>query len=260
LSGLADLQLRFQAGILSHDDDRVLADINHGSRESADVLFGVYRYAYAARLVEVLQANFDVTWSLLGDNAFEEAARAYIAETPSGFRNARWYGDNFAAFLARYFPDSPAVTDIAAMDWAIAAAFDASDQNVVDEGALAAFHPQDWPNLRFELHKSLQLVAVQTSAAENYEALSGGGPPASMEQSIENTVLVWRDGHTVRYRRLDLDESSLLANMIVGCKFSRMCEIAADVVGTEYASTRVAGLLRTWLQGGIVVSVSMTCS
>ncbi len=258
MTGLSELQARFQAGILAVDDDTALDLINDGSREPAATLFGIYRYAYAARLVEVLQANFDVTWTLLGDEGFDEAARAYIAETPSRFQNARWYGDRFAEFLKTYMTGMPAVADIAALDWAIASAFDSADQPALTPEAMAVFQPSDWPDLVFLPHNSLQFVTVSTAAAEIYEALSAGEPPGSMLPTEINTVLVWRDQHTVRYRRLDTDESSLLANMIVGCKFSYLCEIAADVVGSECAGMKVAGFLRLWLQSGMIISVSAT--
>ena len=70
MGDLAALPARFQASILSPDDDAALADLNDSPRETVPVLFGVYRHAYGARLIEVLQANFDQTWGLLGDQGF----------------------------------------------------------------------------------------------------------------------------------------------------------------------------------------------
>ena len=71
MTRLADLQAAFQGGVTADADAAVLPLINGSARESAQNLFRVYRYAYAARLVEVLQANFEQTWALLGDEGFD---------------------------------------------------------------------------------------------------------------------------------------------------------------------------------------------
>mgnify|MGYP000876600934 CR=1 FL=1 len=255
--GLAELQAQFQGGILTPNDDTTLALINNGTWEPAATLFGVYRYAYAARLVEVLQANFDKTWSLLGDDGFDDAARAYIAEFPSTARNARWYGSEFGEFLTSYCAEIPAVADLAALDWAIASAFDAPDQDSVAVEAMAVFHPQEWPSLRFQLHPAVRFVPVSTEAARIYEALSSNDAPGDLEPSTDHTVLVWRDDHTVRFRALEADEANLLAGVVEGLNFASLCERAAEAVGADQAGMRGAGLLRLWLDSGMIAAVKI---
>ena len=53
---LAELQDRFQAAVIAGDDD-ILALIPGNSRTTNDVLLGVYRHAYVARLVEVVASD-----------------------------------------------------------------------------------------------------------------------------------------------------------------------------------------------------------
>lgn len=257
MSDLAALQARFQAGILAPDNGAALADINDSPREAAPVLFGVYRHAYAARLVEVLQGNFDKTWSLLGDDGFAEAARAYIAAAPSRFRNARWFGDGFAAFLAGYHAASPAVGDVAALDWAIAGAFDAADEACVRAEALAALHPEDWPGLSFRLQAAVRLVPVTTPAAAIYEAMGAGEAPPALDPVGPQTVLVWRDGLTVRYRVLEPDEAAALAAVAEGQPFAGVCERIAAVAGAETAGARAAQLLGQWLESRLVAAFAV---
>lgn len=256
MSDLAALQARFQAGILSPDNDAAPDGINAGARETASALFAIYRHAYAARLVEVLQANFDKTWGLLGDEGFDSAARAYIASAPSTFRNARWYGRGFAGFLTRYHNQTPAVAEVAAMDWAIAAAFDAPDAPACGVEAMAAFHPQEWPELRFTLHPAVHRLSASTPAAAIYQALTAGDAPVSLEPVPPHGVLVWRDGLTVRYRALDEAEDLALASLAAGCSFATICEALAGCIGPDTAGSHAATLLRLWLESGMISSVS----
>ncbi len=256
MTDLATLQAEFQAAILHTGNDTVPDGINAGPRESAATLFGIYRHAYAARLVEVLQANFDKTWALLGDDGFDAAARAYIASAPSAVRNARWYGDGFAGFLASHHSGTPAVADVAALDWAIAAAFDAPDAPACGVEAMAAFHPQEWPELRFALHLAVRRVPAATPAAAIYQALAAGDGPGPLEPVPLHHTLVWRDGYTVRYRVLDEAEDAALAQLAAGEPFAAICEALAGCVGADTAGSHAAALLRLWLESGMILSVS----
>lgn len=255
MTDLATLQAEFQAGILSAAEDVLPDAIQPGSRETAGVLFGIYRHAYAARLVEVLHGNFDQTWTLLGDEGFAAAARAYIATAPSAVRNARWYGEGFSEFLHALYPGTPAVGDLAALDWAIALAFDAADSPVCGADAMAAFHPQQWPGLRFALHPAVRRIAVTTAAATVYEALNAGEPPGKLDPVATHTILVWREGYAVRYRALPADEDAALAQLAEGETFSVLCEVLSEFTSAETAGARAAELLRLWLDCGMIAGV-----
>ena len=257
MTRLADLQAAFQGGVTADADAAVLPLINGSARESAQNLFRVYRYAYAARLVEVLQANFEQTWALLGDEGFDAAARGYIAAAPSRHRNARWFGDGFADFLYQYHADMPAVGDVARLDWAIATAFDAADAEIVAVDAMAMIHPQQWPGLTFRLHPSVQSIAVTTAAAQAYEALDGGQPPGDLTSGEPHRVLVWRDGTTVRYRPLPSEEAAGLAAVSAGEPFAPVCEAVAEIVGQEAGGLRAAEMLRFWLESDMITTLDV---
>src|SRR5665648_635745 len=58
MSSLKDLQDSFQRGILA-GDDAILGEVNDSATEQRTVLFGVYRYAYVARLAEILGEDYE---------------------------------------------------------------------------------------------------------------------------------------------------------------------------------------------------------
>src|SRR5665648_373815 len=125
MSSLKDLQDSFQRGILA-GDDAILGEVNDSATEQRTVLFGVYRYAYVARLAEILGEDYQQVHAYLGDAGFARLVSAYIAAHPSDQRNARWFGRHLPAFVRKseVFAKHKEVAEIAALAKALANAFD----------------------------------------------------------------------------------------------------------------------------------------
>ena len=69
MKSLRELQESFQRGVLA-GDDAILAEVNDSAKEKRNVLFGVYRNAYVARLAEILGDDYEQLHSYLGDQGF----------------------------------------------------------------------------------------------------------------------------------------------------------------------------------------------
>ncbi|OFW70882.1 MAG: hypothetical protein A2W02_00115 [Alphaproteobacteria bacterium RBG_16_64_48] len=78
MKSLKELQETFQRGILA-GDDAILAEVKDSAKEKRNVLFGVYRNAYVARLAEILGDDYEQLHSYLGDQGFARLVKAYIA-------------------------------------------------------------------------------------------------------------------------------------------------------------------------------------
>ncbi|MGH6831824.1 MAG: DNA-binding domain-containing protein, partial [Methyloceanibacter sp.] len=76
MKSLRELQETFQRGILS-GDDAILAEVKDSAKEKRNVLFGVYRNAYVARLAEILGDDYEQLHSYLGDQGFAKLVKAY---------------------------------------------------------------------------------------------------------------------------------------------------------------------------------------
>ena len=107
----------FQDGLLGRSRD-ILGSVRGNARESAETMFGVYRNAYWARLVEALGNDLPGLKALMGDEAFDKMARAYVAKHPSQHPSIRWAGRHLADFLATEAPyrDDPWFADMARFD------------------------------------------------------------------------------------------------------------------------------------------------
>ncbi len=137
---LSEIQDSLQAAILS-GDDAILASLMDNSHTTRDILFGVYRHAYASRLADVLMNEYPLLRAYVGDKDFSALARAYIGAHPSRNQNARWFGTGFPAFLAKQDAAvrSPVLPDLACIERDVSNAFDALDARVLGFADLESF-------------------------------------------------------------------------------------------------------------------------
>lgn len=253
---LHPLQRAF-AGYLLDGRDEIRTAVRPSSKADIDTLLGVYRHAYAARLVEVLGNDFPGVKALAGDAEFETLARAYVAAHPSRGFSVRGFGGALAEFLRHSPPYSerPALADMAAFEAALADAFDAADSQPIGPEHMASLPPPAWPTLTFEFHPSARRLALRTAAPAAWATQNAGERPD--EPAIEaGDWLVWRQGLDVKYRRLEPDEAAALHAAMAGEDFSAICEALAEHGPEEEAASRAAGLIRIWLEAGLVTGTS----
>ncbi|MHA1133737.1 MAG: HvfC/BufC N-terminal domain-containing protein [Alphaproteobacteria bacterium] len=254
MSSLKDLQARFQAGILSGDDS-VLADVKDSANEDRTALFGVYRNAYVLRLLEILGNDYELTHAYVGDATFAKLARGYVAAHPSDQRNARWFGRHLPAFAKDTPPFSghPEIAEIAALENALADAFDGPDADPLTTEDLGAVTPDDWPNLVFTPHPTATQLRFTTNAADIWLALKEETAPPDLEHLPEpQTVLVWRQEFTSRFRPLHAEEAMMWNEAIKGARFGVLCEMVATFAGVDEAGLRAATYLKAWIDAGLL--------
>lgn len=261
MTRLKDLQARFQAGIVSGETS-VLDDINDNDREDRQALFGVYRNAYGFRLAEILGRDYELTHTYLGDEAFSDLANAYIAAHPSDKRNARWFGRYLPAFARQTAPFSAhkEVAELAALEKALADAFDGPDATPVSIDELTETPPEDWANLVFTPHPTAQRLRFKTNATDIWLALNDGSvPPAPAQLQEPQDILVWRQDFMSRFRALSPEEAMMWAEAMRGARFGVLCEMVATYAGADGADLRAATYLKTWLDTGLLACVSPDC-
>ncbi len=224
-------------------------------------LLRVYQFAYTARLTAALRDNFGLLPRVMGDEAFEALARAYIEAHPSRHPSIRWYGGQLVDFMmAREdLVPHPALADLARMEWALRTAFDASDAAPLTPAALAGVAAEDWPRLVFECHPGVQIVPLAWAVEPVWQALKDleadgvdAAEPALPEPQAHHHVLAaWRVGLDTRWRSVEPADEPLLAAMQAGQPFAALCALAAQQVGeTEDAVARVVAALQAWLADG----------
>ena len=141
---LAELQTKFQAGILENDRT-VLASIVDLRKTDRATLFAVYYDAYRMRLAEFLSNDFPILRTCLGDELFGRLVEDYILSAPSRQRNARWYGARLPDSMHETAPWrwNRSAIDLARFERALSDAFDAADAPSSSIDALADICAED---------------------------------------------------------------------------------------------------------------------
>ena len=255
---VTQLQAIFQTAVLASDPAPGLFVREDMAEEGG---FNIYLNAYRARLAEALKNNYPVLFLALGDELFDQMATAYIAHHPSRHRSIRWFGDSLREFLDDN-PDTlphPALADLASMDWALRAAFDAANADVCRAEDLAAIAPEHWPQMTFALHPSVELLELNWRIGPIWHALSEDAE-AETEQpdALDHTLLVWRRELACKWRSLDQAEAQALRSVARGESFAELCEVLAGLneAGTD-SSLLAVSLLQQWLEDGLLVKVTV---
>jgi hypothetical protein len=216
-----------------------------------------YRQAYSGRLIAALRDNFGVLPSVLGDDAFEALALAYLAACPSQRPSIRWFGDRLSDFMAAHddIVPHPALTDLARMEWALRGAFDAADATPFDMSELSELAPDAWPRLVFEPLPSVQLLSMAWAVEPVWRGLqnvaSDEAPELPAPEAHAHTLLVWRPQLAPRWRVLGDLDATLLRAALQREAFGTLCALAAAEVGDEAAAAHAATALRSWLADGL---------
>jgi hypothetical protein len=256
---LADLQRAFQDYVLV-SSDAFTAQVRDTSKADRVTLLDVYRDGYALRLIEVLTIDFPGVLAMAGPESFDALARAYIANHPSRHPSVRWFGGKLADFLATTAPydSTPALGEMARFEWALGEAFDSVDVEPLKAEAVMAVPPEAWETIAFVPLPSLQRLAfthdVPPAWQRREEVAAGTLDVAALDTPVP--WVIWRPERTSNFRSLEPDEAAMLGAMIERQPFPALCEALLPYVEEDQAAARAAGLLRAWVEEGMIGSFS----
>lgn len=258
---LRDLQMRFFRSIAtapgpsaSDGFDPALVQIVQGrGRQRPAERLDIYAQMYWARLHDVLLEDFPRVAAILGPERFGAVVRAYLARNPSLHPSVRHVGERFAEFLARApeIEGLPFLADLARLEWARLAVFDAPDAQPLRVEDLRAVAPAEWPGLTFRLVPAVQLLHSAWPVHELWTAAEEGGPPERVRPA-ETSIRVWRDGFMVYQASMDEREQLALARVVRGEPFAGVCAALESVASAEEAAREAAQLLLRWIEDGIL--------
>lgn len=256
---LAELQDRFQEAVIA-GDDTLLALIPDNSKTTRNVLFGVYRHAYVARLVEAAGNDYPRLRAYMGDAAFDEMLRGYVAVCPSRHPNVRWFGMRLAEYLSSVAPfsDDQALSELAQVERALNDAFDAVDARVLGLADLTRYSPERWGDLCFSPQPSAARLDFSTNALSIWRALKDeqdAPAPAALEE--RERLIVWRKDVTPTVRTLSTEEAMMWDEAAKGVRFAILCELAATYADPDGAALRAAQYLQGWIAAGMLTKVKL---
>lgn len=255
MSHLAQLQSDFQAYLLDSNKGAAFAkQIINDNKVGAKKRLSIYADAYRLRIIEALETAYPKLGVLLGDDLFDSTARSYINAHPSFYRNMRWVGDKMDAHLRHTLPKHPIAAEMAAFEWALGLAFDAEDAPQLTIQDLAQIPPENWGDLHFSFHPSMQLLRFDWNAIAVWQALEvAKKPPVALKQ--KTPCVLWRRDFTSHFRTVEAAEFQAIKQIKAGASFGELCESLMEVSG-DNASMQAAQFLAGWLEAGLISTLN----
>jgi hypothetical protein len=257
MSKLAQLQQDFQAYVL-HGAEPMKMEVVTTDRVPAEVRLNIYSTAYRLRLLEALETEYTALKAALGDEEFERLGLAYIDAYPSPYPNLRWFGGNLDAWLKAVEPYSNnlVLSELATFEWAMGLAFDAPDAAVVTIEQIASVPGEQWPEMRFVPHPSLQRRELDSNAPLIWKSVAAEQePPQPIYQDIPLTWIIWRHELKTYFRSLPVDEAWALSAMTTGASFAEICEDLCEWVDELLVAQHAASLLKEWVSQGLITQL-----
>lgn len=265
MTALSQLQERLQSVILRDDlseRSAILATLRPAARTTTDEMLGVYCNAYRARLAEILGQDLQGVARYLGEDLFAHVAAGYIDAHPSTVRNARWFSRHAPSYLARTAPFSrwPQVAELAAIELALADAFDAAEATPFAVQDLLSTPPERWAQLTFVAHPSIRRIDAATNAFDIWSALNTPAAddalPAPVILDAPQSLLIWREDARSRLRALPPAEARSLDALLGGMNVGGVCDLmATPAPGQQSADAdQTVACLAAWCAAGLLVA------
>jgi hypothetical protein len=227
--------------------------VTPGPRMTATERLAIYRDGYSGRLVECLADDYPAVRHLLGAEAFEAIARAYIHEHPSRSPNLNAFGRSMPAFLAAHA--TPFATDVARLEWALVEAIHAAASPPLAIDRFEHMTPEQWATAVLVPAASVRVLRFDYPADRYYQAFRDDEHPAAPEPA-RTATLIHRRGWVVWRTELAAPMARLLEAIVSGIALGEA--LATSMVeADEGAQASVTQWFREWVAADVFTAVEL---
>lgn len=217
----------------------------------------IYRNNFRGNLHDTLATAYPVIVELVGPDFFKWLARKFIEQYPSRSGNLHRYGSEMADFLAhladvRHLPYLP---DVAQLEWACHRAYYTEDAAPLDVDRLHQIVPEDYANLRWQLHPACALISSRYPIAviwQAHQADASGDFRIDLADGGDN-VLVTRNETGVQVTRISPDRLFWLQQLQHGATLGAACEITLST----HPEFDLTGALMQEVTQGVLIDFSV---
>lgn len=213
-------QQEFVAEIVADDDGTAPSSLG----------MAIYRNAYRARLLSVLETSFERTRRWIGEEMFGAAAAHYVLAHPSHSWTLDAYGAQFPTLLEGLFAQDGEVAELAWLEWQMQQAFAAPDLPELSAAALAGagLGDADWEQLRFTMAAGFSARSINHDCTGLWLALRDPEPcDYALQPAEPGMLVVWRHTLSPNYRVLAPDEFAALDHLAKGGTFGGAMAVSA---------------------------------
>ena len=250
MHSLREIQVAFQEYLLTQHKT-IHAEIIATNQVSVQTRLDIYREAYYLRLLEVLQSDYEILHTLLGDEEFDQLGRAYINAHPSLFRSVSWFGKHLPAFIKKN--QQPFLSELAQFEWLLTESFDAENAPTVTIEQMATIPAEKWPELYFELDPSVRTCDVNWNVLQIWNAANTHDHTVSPQKiDKKTTILIWRKDLDIQFYSLSEEQTDMLNAITAGHNFGAICESLCKWTDENTVGMLAAQLLKQFILDGIL--------
>lgn len=231
--------------------------IEPNARLTSEERLDIYATMYFYRLHDCIAEDYPKTQARIGSTEFHNLITDYLLAHPPSHYSLREAGRALPGFLRdhRLAETTPALVDLARLEWARVSVFDERDAKPLDrEGFLgvSAARPEDFSIRLIPAARVLTLDA-RALALWNDDTPEGEVAP-HFAQGGKRCVLVWRKQFAVFHRPAVEDEERCFPALTDnGITLPELAELLLKPdAGAERTSERFAALLELWLQNELL--------
>ncbi len=215
----------------------------------------IYHHSLLSNLIEALKSTYPLTVQLIGETAFEVAARNYIEKYPSRSGNLDEYGEYFSHFIANYTPAAHLVylPEIASFEWTCHIIYRAADSVPLDQEQLSQITEEDYPKLTFQLHPASNLMQFYYPILTIIDLCKGKIDQIdTLETTLTNLLLIRRDREIVLIP-LELADYQFLLALQKGQQISDAIQAAIDID----PHFKLDDKLGTWINNNTIIDFAL---
>ncbi len=210
----------------------------------------IYRRGYHARLIECLADDYPVLEHALGEDAFENLCRAYIARFPSNAPSLNYFGRHMAELCrTKSLANSEFAADLATLEWAVVLGIHAPTARALGFEDLSQVPPDRWAGARFTVNPSLSVLRLAYPVNAYLQSFRNGESLA-LPSPLANTVAVYRTGKSVWRLELDSAMVTLVEALAAGETLAASLERVQAQLGDRTAQ-EAAALVSTCFQHSV---------
>lgn len=232
-------------------DDLVLPGLEMTAAERLHV----YAYAYFARLLDILEAEYPVVCGLLGARA-RGVLKNFLVENPSTTYTLGGLSIGFPEWVAAR--EGGFAGALARVERAMEEVIDPPSEAPLPHAALTAIPMKEWADLRLRPTSSLMLFPLSHPVNAWMNAVKRGEEPEVPEAAAEPLFgCVHRQGFTPWRREIDAVQHALLATLQDGGTLGEALEAALDVPGADPQDLlgSLGGWFEDWMGDGMFVAL-----
>lgn len=259
MNRLTDIQTKFKNAVFTSEGNLFIDEIEEGGKISPAQRLYIYSHAYKARLSEVLQEDYPVMHTMVGDEVFASICNEYIDMFPSVNPSLRYFGIHMEEFLKNHkaYSKNQVLSELARFEWLFNDVFDAKDGTTVKFEDVAAIPPEAWTTLRMHFHPSFKMneynwnvPAIWSSVKEDEDN------PVLPELYPEPSCCIqWRSDLVCYFRSLDEDEAKAMKIAAEYKTFPDICEALYEYHDNQ-APFRAVELFKSWIGEGFISELS----